>query len=389
MESKAVAQVNEWCATGEPEAFPYDEVVAHFRRVGKHFVARDLLEALDRARAGVSDDDRQLARFLGTALDKFDGRYDNPSYLALDQLPLPGADGCPARGHAERQGDRLLVLLLVDMMRFELAAPRPDERITAKRCRHGLRAIRPALARLGLNADFDETNPIAAATEVCRAVADDMTPAEARTLRLTALPVSLVHDEYMFIRALQSYETTFALISVQLAAAVTALERGDAAAATEAIDAATRVWGEAQPIWSLVGTMRHEAFLEFREYTDGASAIQSRNYKSAEATCRRPDQARLDSPAYLSVPEVRQRVLAGLPNLDDAVSGAPDGQVHAAMERFEAAVFKWRKTHYRLAVRMLGERRGTGGSAGVSYLAEARTIPVFESRCPFGHAAAA
>lgn len=32
---------------------------------------------------------RQLARFLQTALDKFDGRYDNPSYLALEQLQLP------------------------------------------------------------------------------------------------------------------------------------------------------------------------------------------------------------------------------------------------------------------------------------------------------------
>ena len=217
-------------------------------------------------------------------------------------------------------------------MRFELAAAdgrsdlmpelRPGAKVTAKRCRHGLRAIRPALERMGLDLDLDETDPIAAAREVCRTVLGSLTEPERRTLQLTALPVSLVHDEYMFIRALQSYETTFALFAVQLAAAAAAIDRGDAAAATAAIEAAAEVLGEASPIWSLVGTMQTEAFLKFREYTDGASAIQSRNYKLFEATCRRPEQARLDSPAYESVPEVREVVLAGRRNIDDALSAA-------------------------------------------------------------------
>jgi tryptophan 2,3-dioxygenase len=383
-----------------PEAFPYDEVVAYFNRVGKHFVSPQLLSELDRVRASLPDGPSRLSRFLHTALDKFDGRYDNPSYLALDQLGLPGADGCPDPGHAHRRRDRLLVLLMADMMRFELAAAdgrsdlmpelRPGAKVTAKRCRHGLRAIRPALERLGLDLELDETDPIAEAREVCRAVLGSITEPERRTLQLTALPVSLVHDEYMFIRALQSYETTFALIAVQLAAAATALDRGDGAAATAAIEAAAAVLGEASPLWSLVGTMQTEAFLRFREYTDGASAIQSRNYKLFEATCRRPDQARLDSPAYESVPEVRERVLAGRRNIEDALSaaGLPAGahaSVAAAMERFEAAVFKWRKTHHSLASHMLGDRRGTGDTAGVRYLAEARKIPVFKARCPFGH----
>jgi tryptophan 2,3-dioxygenase len=230
---------------------------------------------------------------------------------------------------------------------------------------------------------------------MCRTIAADLTDAESRTLRLSVLPVSVVHDEYMFIRALQSYETTFALMTVQLKAAVAGLERGDGSAATGAIEAAAQVLGEASPIWSLVATMQTESFLKFREFTDGASAIQSRNYKGVESICRRPDQARLDSPAYHSVPEVRERVIAGQPNLDDALSAAagllaPDAQaaVSSAMERFEAAIFKWRKTHHRLAVRMLGERRGTGYTAGVGYLEEGRTIPVFKARCPFGHGAA-
>jgi tryptophan 2,3-dioxygenase len=47
------------------------------------------------------------------------------------------------------------------------------------------------------------------------------------------------------------------------------------------------------------------------------------------------------------------------------------------MQRFEAAIMAWRQTHYRLAVRMLGERRGTGYTEGVPYLHEARRVRLF------------
>ena len=99
-------------------------------------------------------------------------------------------------------------------------------------------------------------------------------------------------------------------------------------------------------------------------------------------------------PAYHSVPEVRARVIAGQPNIDEALRAAiestmlsPDEHtaVSVAMDAFEAAILKWRKTHCSIAARMLGERRGTGGSEGVRYLEQGRTTPVFKPRCPFGH----
>ncbi len=142
--------------------------------------------------------------------------------------------------------------------------------------------------------------------------------------------------------------------------------------------------------------MQAEAFLRFREYTDGASAIQSRSYKRLESLCRRPDPDRLDSSAYHSVPEVRERVIAGQPKIDQALDSAiasglltPDGHsaLSAAMDAFETAILKWRRTHHSIAVRMLGERRGTGDTEGVAYLEQARTIPLFAGGCPFGHGA--
>jgi hypothetical protein len=38
-----------------------------------------------------------------------------------------------------------------------------------------------------------------------------------------------------------------------------------------------------------------------------------------------------------------------------------------------------------MAVRMLGDLRGTGGSEGQAYLDRGRAIPVFTSACPAGH----
>ena len=154
------------------------------------------------------------------------------------------------------------------------------------------------------------------------------------------------------------------------------------------IEAAEARLHEAAPLFSLVATMRVEAFHTFREFTDGASAIQSRNYKLAESLCRQPDEARLDSAAYHSVPEVRERVLAGQVTLDDAfqaaraaghLSAGDVDDLEQAMRRFAGTLQRWRRTHYGIAVRMLGERTGTGYTEGSPYLKQVQTIPVFLS----------
>ena len=74
---------------------------------------------------------------------------------------------------------------------------------------------------------------------------------------------------------LQCYETTFAMMAVELGDAVAALADGAADFAARAIAAAQRALNDAKPLWSLVATMQPEAFLRFREFTEGASAIQS------------------------------------------------------------------------------------------------------------------
>jgi tryptophan 2,3-dioxygenase len=396
----AARQVAAWTSRPDAAAFPYEAVIGDLRRAGRHFASRELLSSLAAARAamplGALRAKQQLAHFLATALDKWDGRYDNPSYLALAGLWLPA--GPPSQAAGRR--DRLVALLVADALRFELAAAdgrtalqpemRPDARTVEKRCRHALLVLAPVLERLGtpVGAEADAADePVAAARAAVRAVFDRATADEERMLQLTLLPVSRVHDECLFIRVLQSYEATFAHAAVELSAAAGAIASGDGGAAVAALDAGARVLAESSPLFSLIGTMQPQAFLTFREYTDGASAIQSRNYKLMESACRNPERERVDSAAYLSVPEVRAAVLAGRMTIDRALQAGTLADeavaaVGAAMDRFASVLLKWRRTHHGVAGRMLGDRRGTGDTAGQAYLAQGMTIPVFAARCP-------
>jgi len=405
MVAMSIADLDAWFYQLDPGKFPYEAVVGEFHSVGKHFVSPELLDSLTRARTLLPrlnspwPNVSTLARFLDTALDKPDGRYDYPSYLALSLLQLPSVDDPVEQTPFTRSRcDRLIVQLATDALHFELEAAgggtnllpdlRPTAAVQAKRYRLALRAIRPALARLSLDHRITETNPEAAARQACAVVRSDMSVNERRTLMLTMLPVYTLHDEYMFLRVLQMYETTFSLLAVHLSAAVAELAGRVVGHAVHFLDTAEQALREATPMFSMLATMQVESFRTFRDFTEGASAIQSRSYKIVESLCRPPDRDRVDSAAYQSVPDVRRRVLAGQVTIDDTFRRVRDAgeltdeeceQVSAAMRRFAGTLLRWRNTHHRLAVRMLGDVQGSGYTAGAPYLAACQHIPVFES----------
>jgi tryptophan 2,3-dioxygenase len=401
-----VDELNAWLASPEPATFPYEAVVGEYRRVGKHFVAHEALQALVAARTRLTclpDPDGKtalLCDFLEIALDKWDGRYDYPTYTGLAVLPLPTVEACDGReADARQRRDRLVALLAADAIAFELEAlagghrqlpgMRPPAATVSKRCRLALRVARPALQRLGLAPDLADDDPESSARALCAAVARISTPRERRALELSMLPVYVLHDEYLFIRVLQMFEATFAMLGVQISGAVRSLSEGDFGTAAGCVRLAEATLHESAPLFSLLGTMQVKAFRTFRAFTDGASAIQSRNYKIMESLCRRPDAPRLGSPAYTSTPDVRALVLAGGRTLDEAfqlacasggVGTTEREDLEAAMNLFAATLKRWRQTHYRLAVRMLGESTtGTGRTEGTGYLRAVRTIDVFRS----------
>ncbi|SCL25481.1 Tryptophan 2,3-dioxygenase (vermilion) [Micromonospora nigra] len=405
-------ELTSWLAgAATPHTFPFTAVLDTFHRTGKHFVAGEMLALLDEARRRLpgprptADDDRRslLSDFLDVALDKWDGRYDYRSYLALRLLRMPcGTDEQrPAVDDAtgRRSRDRLLVRLIADALAFEMSAAeratdllpqgRPPPAVVAKRCRLGIRAVTPALNRLGIAAVAGDGEPVSATA--LRTVATDLDAAGDLRLRLSMLPVHVTHDEYLFIRVLQAYECLFAGLADELRAAALALTGDAPCSAAERLGHARELLGGASPIFSLLATMQPESFRTFRQYTEGASAIQSRSYKLVESLCRAPGEDRLDSAAYRSVPEVRALVRSGQPTVDEAYRSAvrtgrlrgPDRDLVArAMDAFAEALLQWRRTHLRLAVRMLGSRPGTGYTEGTPYLAAVRELPVFTAVAP-------
>lgn len=398
------AELTSWLHEPNPQRFPYEAVVRAYHSVGKHFVPTDVLELLGEARAvlpglhGPWPRLRTLAAFLDTALDKPDNRYDYPTYLALSLLELPTADDrLEQASFARSRCDRLTAQLVADVLAFELAAldgqttllpkMRPAPGLVAKRVRHGLRSIQPALARMALEGGLTAVEHADQARQACAVVYADMSFAERRTLQLSILPVHTLHDEYLFLRVLQAFETTFALLAIHLRGAVASLTAGEVDRAVYFVTSSGAALREAAPLFSMLATMQIESFRTFRQFTEGASAIQSHNYKIVESLCRRPDAERVDSPAYHSVPEVLSRVMVGQHlTLDDAyaqacrsgdLAEADQVRLAAAMADFSATLVRWRNAHYRLAVRMLGDASGTGYTEGTPYLAAVRGIPVF------------
>jgi tryptophan 2,3-dioxygenase len=401
----STAELRAWLHAPDPKKFPYAAVIRHYHEGGKHFASRELLELLSDVRKRLPEmrgpwrHVHTLVAFLSTALDKLDGRYDYTTYLALSLLQLPTVDDpIEQAAFARPRCDRLVVQLVSDLLTFEVAAMegnttlfprmRPDKDLVIKRCKHGLRTIRPALARLSLDGGLSAAAPAVLARQASSVVHADMSFSERRALELSILPVYTIHDEYMFLRVLQAFETTFALLSVQIRMVVSALTEREIDRALHFLNASKFALHESAPLFAMLATMQVESFQAFRKFTEGASAIQSRNYKIVESLCREPDRDRVDSLAYQSVPEVRHRILAGHATLDDAyrqlcesndVSEQARDQLDEAMKGFAHALLRWRNTHYRLAVRTLGEAPGSGFTEGTPYLDRARIIPVFHN----------
>ncbi|MEU3914751.1 tryptophan 2,3-dioxygenase [Streptomyces sp. NPDC029721] len=382
-------ELDSWQQSPLAEEFPYANVVRYVRSVGKHFLATPVVEALVRARAagtGAAGDDTardHLRRFLSVVLDKHDGTYDYTTYTALDLLRPRQAP--PLQEFEDEVGTRI-AFLLYDALAFESGAAlghrsqlpcmRPSPEVVEKRLRHGLRVAvemdmlsgKPLTPKVsGLQERFDQL------TEVIETAPSGM----ASRLDQTLMPVYVIHDEYLFIRVLQSFESIFECLARLASEAIRRLEARDAEEALRSLSAISRVLSGGLPLFSLLATMQRESFEFFRKFTEGASAIQSVNYKTFEALCGTPAPERVESPAFRSVPQVRGRVLESMTTVRGAADALIASRAHEPdvgarlareMAQIEAVHQRWKRTHYRLAVRMIGSVSGTGYTEGTTYL---------------------
>ncbi|MGW5848940.1 tryptophan 2,3-dioxygenase family protein [Streptomyces sp. NPDC055254] len=362
----------------------------HVRRTGKHFLPERTLVRLSDIRRRHTAHRPLLSAFLDCALDKHEGRFWNRTYLALPVLELL-ADG----RHAALSADRMSTLLMADLVRFEIEAAagapeeperpergRPDRATLSTRLRHALRLVAKGLGQAEAG---DLPSRLAHAP---RSRLEDLLdhlprpPAtkSGRWFDVTVQPVYVVHDEYFFIRVLQTHEMHFAAISAAMKEAIGALRAGRLKESVERMDQAVAVLERAATLFRIVATIRAEQFSAIRQYTQGASAIQSEQYKRFEGLCGVPPIPRLRSAGFASVPAVRAEVADSGHDtvtrayLDLRNEGRFDqsewNRLDVAISRLESGHQRWKSAHRGLAARMLGDAHGSGYTNGVPYLTE-------------------
>jgi tryptophan 2,3-dioxygenase len=248
------------------------------------------------------------------------------------------------------------------------------------------------------------------------------------------------HDELLFITVHQAYELWFKQILHELDAAIALISDDRLSAATRAVRRVVEIEKLLVTQIHILETMTPISFLGFRDELNPASGFQSMQFREIEFTSGLKDdsilvefrddsfassrlQKRFESPSLadaffsalsrrgFNVPgpdpgsveqrpayELRTRaVLEILSHFEDRYE---EFQLTEALLEHDEYFSLWRSHHIKMVERMVGAKRGTGGSEGIGYLKttldkkffpelwEARTyLDTKHGRdgCPFAH----
>lgn len=213
--------------------------------------------------------------------------------------------------------------------------------------------------------------------------------------RTLSEPVS--HDELLFITIHQTYELWFKQILHEIDATVGWMNEGRAFRVNHSLRAVVAIEKIMVSQIHILETMAQIGFLEFREKLNPASGFQSMQFRELEFVSGQKDEKILevfkrDEFAYKRLSE---RFTA--PGIGDSfwamlgrqgfAAGTHEEKVAAIVEiltypekhadlfimqdlliEHDASISLWRYHHVLMVERMLGMKRGTGGSEGVGYL---------------------
>lgn len=239
------------------------------------------------------------------------------------------------------------------------------------------------------------------------------------TLLACQQPKSDHHDEVMFVIIHQATELWMKLILHEIAAATKCVAADDLNQAQKMLARVSRIEAQLIQSWDVLSTLTPTEYLGFRDRLGQASGFQSwqyrmiefalgnKNARSLEAHADRPEiHARLQT--ALTSPSLYDEVLRLLARRGFAIAEdhidrdwsqpyQTDDSVHAAWraiygdpeQNWELYEFaeklidvedwfqQWRFRHLKTVERIIGFKRGTGGTAGVSYLRHALDIYFF------------
>lgn len=235
-------------------------------------------------------------------------------------------------------------------------------------------------------------------------------------------PHSLIHDEILFIVIHQTKELWLYQIVKELSRTREFITKDEFHRASESLIRVPRIISVMTLSWDVLATMPADEFLKFRDMFDGASGLQSAQFRELEFLLgiregvvanvgrqREGSKARQALENELAKPSLwdemnRALVRARLPNsstilerkkldrpykpqtsVEDAwaqVYGDTDRwwPLYRLGERFldvASALHNWRSKHILTVERIIGNRKGTGGTPGVGYLVQTMTRRAF------------
>lgn len=243
-------------------------------------------------------------------------------------------------------------------------------------------------------------------------------------LRLDALlscqhPVSGHHDEMLFIIQHQTTELWLKLLIHELGSAMRQIATDELPPALKGLARIKRIQRQMFEQWSVLETLTPGEYATFRGALGSASGLQSSQYRMVEFLLGNKDAERLDAVAHQGTAQEELRTALRSPSLYDEFlrylarrghdvpaelverDWSQPYQQHSGLlpvlreiyevpqrhwaeyEMCEALVdveesFQlWRFRHVKTVERIIGGKRGTGGSSGVDFLEAALDLTFF------------
>jgi tryptophan 2,3-dioxygenase len=232
-------------------------------------------------------------------------------------------------------------------------------------------------------------------------------------------PLSTAHDEILFIIQHQTSELWMKLAIHELSATCRLIAADDLQPAFKTLSRVSRVLEQLNSAWDVLRTMTPSEYTQFRATLGTSSGFQSYQYRLIEFLAGNKNAAMMrahadDKPVLERLEAVRQapsiydltiRVLhrrgfgidPRVIERDVSLSHEANDSVRAAwlsvyrdparfwelyelaekLVDFEDYFRRWRFNHVTTVERVIGFKRGTGGSSGVSYLRKMLDVVLF------------
>ena len=232
-------------------------------------------------------------------------------------------------------------------------------------------------------------------------------------------PLSSAHDEMLFIIQHQTSELWMKLALHEIGSAVRSIREDRLEPAFKMLTRVARIFEQLNNAWDVLRTMTPSEYTEFRQSLGQSSGFQSWQYRAIEFLAGNRNLAMLRPHAYRpDILEKLEAILAAPSLYDEAIrllarngfdvggeeergdwreTRAENEKVLAAWQAvyrdprrywmlyelaeklvdFEDYFRRWRFNHVTTVERIIGFKRGTGGTSGASYLKKMLEVELF------------